>query len=123
MNFKESKPIYLQIADKICDDIVEGVYPSETRIPSVREYAAMAIVNPNTVMRTYEHLQMRGIIFNRRGIGYYVDPSATAKILEMRREVFLNDELPFLFSRLSLLGVSPEELTQLYSRYLTDKSR
>lgn len=49
MNFKESKAIYLQIADRICDEILLGQYQEEERIPSVREYAAMVEVNANTV--------------------------------------------------------------------------
>ena len=48
MNFKESKAIYLQIADRICDEILLGQYQEEERIPSVREYAAMVEVNANT---------------------------------------------------------------------------
>ena len=53
MNFKESRAIYLQIADRICDDILLGQYEEEGRIPSVREYASIVEVNANTVMRSY----------------------------------------------------------------------
>ena len=45
MNFKESKPIYLQIADRICDEVLFGQYREEERIPSVREYAAVVEVH------------------------------------------------------------------------------
>ena len=58
MNFKESKAIYLQIADRICDEILLGQYPEEERIPSVREYAAIVEVNANTVMRSFDYLQV-----------------------------------------------------------------
>ena len=57
MKFKESKSIYLQIADRICDEILQGQYTEEERIPSVREYAATVEVNANTVVRTYDYLQ------------------------------------------------------------------
>ena len=53
MKFKESKSIYLQIADRINDEILQGQYAEEGRIPSVREYAATVEVNANTVVRTY----------------------------------------------------------------------
>ena len=56
MNFKESKAIYLQIADRICDEVLLGQYREEERIPSVREYAAVVEVNANTVMRSYDRL-------------------------------------------------------------------
>ena len=70
MKFKESKSIYLQIADRICDEILQGQYPEEERIPSVREYAGTVEVNANTVVRTYDYLQGLEIIYNKRGIGY-----------------------------------------------------
>ena len=71
MKFKESKSIYLQIADRICDEILQGQYMEEERIPSVREYAATVEVNANTVVRTYDYLQGQEIIYNKRGIGYF----------------------------------------------------
>ena len=68
MNFKESKPIYLQIADRIMDEILQDIYPEEARIPSVREYAALVEVNANTVMRSYEFLQTQGPMARREGV-------------------------------------------------------
>ena len=65
MNFKESRAIYLQIADRICDDILLGQYEEEGRIPSVREYASIVEVNANTVMRSYEYLQSQEVIYNK----------------------------------------------------------
>lgn len=71
MVFNENnKAIYLQIADKICDDIMLGALKDGDRIPSVREYAASMEVNANTVMRSYEYLERNDVIFNRRGIGF-----------------------------------------------------
>lgn len=66
MKFKESKSIYLQIADRINDEILQGQYAEEGRIPSVREYAATVEVNANTVVRTYDYLQGQEIIY--RGV-------------------------------------------------------
>ena len=76
MNFKESKAIYLQIADRICDEILLGQLGEEERIPSVREYAAIVEVNANTVMRSFDYLQSQNIIYNKRGIGYFVATGA-----------------------------------------------
>ena len=72
MTFKENKPIYLQIADRIMDEILQEVYEEEGRILSVREYAGIVEVNANTVGRTYDYLQTQGIIYNKRGLGYFV---------------------------------------------------
>lgn len=69
MVFKENtKAIYLQIADKICDEVMVGSIRQGDRIPSVREYASTLQVNANTVMRSYDYLDKAGVIFNRRGI-------------------------------------------------------
>lgn len=118
MNFRDNQPIYLQIAEKICDDILAGIYLADQRLPSVREYGVKALVNSNTVMRTYDYLQSQAIIFNRRGIGFYVSPDAVDKILAIRRDVFMKDELPYLFSRLRSLGINATQLSQLYEEYL-----
>ena len=80
MQFKENQTIYLQIAERISDEILLGHYAIGARIPSVREYAALVEVNANTVMRSYEFLQTQGIIFNKRGIGFFVSPDAKHKI-------------------------------------------
>ncbi len=72
MNFKESKAIYLQIADRICDEILLGQFAEEERIPSVREYATIVEVNANTVMRSFDYLQSQNIIYNKRGITTYI---------------------------------------------------
>lgn len=117
--FKEnSKAIYLQIADRICDDILAGALTAEERLPSVREYAATVQVNPNTMMRAYEWLSSHSIIYNRRGIGYFVGPDASVRIKENRREEFLGGELFGIFRQLDLLGVSPDELRKKYEEYL-----
>ena len=96
MNFKESKPIYLQIADRICDELLQGRYAETDRIPSVRDYAATVEVNANTAMRSYDFLQSRSVIRMQRGIGYFVEPSASERIRSFRRESFMNEELRFL---------------------------
>lgn len=121
MNFKESKAIYLQIADRICDEIVVGDYSEEERIPSVREYASMVEVNANTVMRSYDYLQSKEIIYNKRGIGYFVSPGAKDIILSARKESFMNDELGYFFKQISSIGLSAKELASLYTTYIKNQ--
>ncbi|MDE6653121.1 MAG: GntR family transcriptional regulator [Muribaculaceae bacterium] len=113
----KSKPIYLQIADRICDEITSGTFPPESRIPSVREYAGILQVNFNTVMRTFEFLSSKGIIFNKRGVGYFVSPDAHDCIARLREQTFFGDELKYFFSRLRTIGVSADRLHQLYYNY------
>lgn len=120
MNFKENKPIYIQIADHIADEVLEGTLKPDERIPSVREYAVTVEVNANTVVRSYDYLQQSGIIYNRRGLGYFVSPDATKLIMDMRREKLLGEELTATMRQLSLLGITPEELKQIYAKFLED---
>ena len=111
MTFNDNKPIYLQMADRLMDDIVAGIYLDEARIPSVREYAVKLGVNTNTAMKTFDELSRMNIIYNKRGLGYFVTPGANEQIKAERRREFLNQTLPQLHRQLSLLGMSIEELT------------
>jgi len=122
MQFQENnKAIYLQIADAICDGILTENFTPDQRIPSVREYAASIEVNANTVMRSYEHLANNGIIFNKRGIGYFITSDAPDKVRRMRRKELLGTEIATLFRRLQLLGVTPTELTALYTDFCANQ--
>ncbi len=105
MDFHGEKPIYLQIADVFCENILSGSLKADDRIPSVREYGAQIGVNPNTVMRVYEKLTADGIIYNKRGIGYFVSPDARDKILEVQRADFLEKEVPAIKRKMELLGL------------------
>ena len=105
MTFSDQKPIYLQISDSICERILSGSLRPEDRIPSVREYGADIGVNPNTVMRTYEKLTADGVIYNKRGIGYFVAPDAHETVLAAERKEFLDNEVPRIRRRLDLLGL------------------
>ena len=67
MTFNNNKAIYLQMADRLCDDILAGKYKADDRIPSVREYAVMLEVNTNTAVKAYEELARDGVVYNRRG--------------------------------------------------------
>ncbi len=116
MNFSNDKPIYLQMADRLTDEIVAGVYLPESRIPSVREYAVNLCVNTNTAMKTYEELAKDNIIYNKRGLGYFVSPGANERIREERRHEFYEQQIPQLTRQMKMLGISVEELTQELQR-------
>ncbi|WAC12361.1 GntR family transcriptional regulator [Dyadobacter pollutisoli] len=120
MEFKDKQSIYLQIADYLCEQILLGKWPPGERIPSVRDLASALEVNPNTVMRTYDFLQTREIIFNKRGIGYSAEDNANEKILNYRKERFLESELPEFFKTLYLLNVSIEEIEARYSKFIAE---
>ena len=112
MDFHGEKPIYLQIADVFCEDILSGKLQGDARIPSVREYGADIGVNPNTMMRVYEKLTDEGIIYNKRGIGYFVSPDARERILLTQRKDFLEKEVPAICRKLELLGLDASVFNQ-----------
>lgn len=110
MTFNSERAIYLQMADRICDEILSGTYADDARIPSVREYAVSLEVNSNTAVKAYEQLARDGIIYTRRGLGYFVTAGARERILEARRHAFLSQTVPDLFRQMRLLGIDMEEL-------------
>jgi DNA-binding transcriptional regulator YhcF (GntR family) len=123
MNFKDSKAIYLQIAERIEDEIVQGTYVEDSRIPSVREYAMLVEVNANTVMRSFDYLQSQEIIYNKRGLGYFVAQDARTRIITLRQTLFLNEKLPHFFSELQSLDISIQEIKTRYQAYIKEQTK
>lgn len=120
MNFKDNKAIYLQIADRIGDQILAGTLTPDGKVPSVRELATEIEVNANTVARTYEYLQQSGIIYTKRGLGYFVSPDAQEKIVASRREQLMQGEMDYFLGQLKAVGITPAELQKLYSDFLNN---
>ena len=118
MDFKDTQAIYLQIYDFICDQILLKRLKEGERIPSVREMGVNLEVNPNTVMRTYDLLEDNGIIFNKRGVGFFVEGNAINKIISYQKKEFLEQQLPAIFRKMQLLNISMEELEKEYENYL-----
>ena len=119
MNFKDNKAIYLQIADRLGDKILSGTLLPEGKIPSVRELAAEIEVNANTVARTYEYLQQSGVIYTKRGLGYFVSPDAKDVIIAMRRAQLMKGEMDYFLGQLKAVGITPAELQEMYQDYLS----
>ena len=116
MEFRDSKGIFQQIADNICDKIISGEFPVGSKIPSVREQAAAMGVNHNTIMRTYMELQREKIITNQRGIGFYVSEEAPVQIINLRKEEFFNHHMPEFIRQVKLLNLTPDELKPLFDQ-------
>jgi GntR family transcriptional regulator len=120
IQFDSANAIYLQVADLMAEKILTDEWTEKERIPSIREVAAMVQVNPNTVMRSFAHLQENGIIFNRRGVGYFVSDDGKEKIQAIKRTEFIEIKLPKMFHEAALLNIQAEELTALYKKFLTE---
>ena len=112
--FNKDRPIYLQISDRICDEILSGAYADDQRIPSVRDYATLMQVNINTVMKTYEELSRAGIIYQRRGMGYFVTAGAGSAIQLQRKDDFMHKTLAEMFRQMRLLDISIDEVVSAF---------
>lgn len=117
MEFGTNQAIYLQIVDYMCDNILSDKWSEGDRIPAIREIAVSLEVNPNTVMRSYAYLQEKGIIYNQRGIGYFIAEKGLTATRQLKRSDFVKNILPRVFKSMDLLGVGFDELHQLYNQY------
>lgn len=116
MEFNTNRPIFIQISDSICEKILGGEISAGERILSVRDLGAELGVNPNTVARSYERLTSAGIIYNRRGIGYFISDDARERIREEQKRIFLAEELPAVIRKMRLLGIGSSELLAAIER-------
>lgn len=115
MMFSNDKAIYIQIADRLCDEILAGKYGDDERIPSIREYAVMLEVNTNTAVKAYDKLARDGIIYNRRGLGFFVKGGAKMQIMAERKQEFMEQSLPNLFRNMTLLNISIDEVVEAWN--------
>ena len=90
--------------------MLQGALTPDDRMPSVRDVAASMGVNPNTVVRSFDYLQQEEIIYQRRGVGYFVSPDAKEKVLAEQRREFLEEELPLIRQKMQVLGIDLKEI-------------
>ena len=115
MIFTNDKAIYIQMADRLCDEILAGKFKDDDRIPSVREYAVMLEVNANTAVKAFDELSRANIIYNKRGLGYFVTPGAKKQILKERKQEFMKERLPELFRQMQLLDITIDDVAKAYN--------
>lgn len=108
MEFTSNQSIYLQISDKISERILRKEWTAGMRIPSIREIAVQMEVNPNTVVRSYNYLQEKGMIQNKRGIGYFISDAAYTTINNEMKTRFIDIEMPAIIKKMLLLDIDPK---------------
>jgi len=109
MEFDNNKPIYIQVAEDISTKILSGQFEPDGRIPSVREWGAAIGVNPNTIARSYELLTTDGVIYNKRGLGFFVCADAREKLDSIARKKFIETEIPAFLAKAAVLGIDLKE--------------
>ncbi|MGR0318945.1 GntR family transcriptional regulator [Agromyces sp. ZXT2-3] len=106
----ESRPIFLQIAEQIENDIVDGTVTEDAAIPSINELAAFHRINPATALKGVNRLVEQGLVAKRRGVGMFVVPGARARLIERRRAEFAAEYLRPLIVEAAKLGIGVDEL-------------
>ena len=117
MRFESNRSIYEQIVDYIKNQILVGHWSPGDRLPSVRELAVELGVNPNTVQRSYTLLQSEMVVFNQRGVGYFVADDGPHRAREGRRRRFEAETLPRVFETMHVIGYSMSELESAWEKW------
>lgn len=114
--FDESRPIFLQIAGRIENDIVSGTLQEEGQVPSTNEFAAFLRINPATAAKGINRLVDEGLLYKKRGIGMFVASGAKARVLERRREEFVQQYVQPLVHEAHKLGIESDQLIEMIAR-------
>jgi DNA-binding transcriptional regulator YhcF (GntR family) len=114
MNFKPNYPIYLQVADFICEKVLKNEWRDGDKLPALKDLAVTTSVNPNTVIKALGYLVDNHILNTQRGVGYFMTDNARAITLDLKRKQFVEEVLPEVFSSMDLLGLGLYDLTKIY---------
>ena len=112
----ESRPIFQQIAEQIENDIISGVLPEETQVPSTNEFAAYHRINPATAGKGVNLLVDAGILYKKRGIGMFVAEGAKARLVADRRDQFREQFLAPLLAEAAKLGITRDQLATMIQK-------
>ena len=112
----DSKPIFVQIAEMIASDIVDGILAEEAQVPSTNEFAAYHRINPATAAKGVNRLVDDGILYKKRGIGMFVATGARAVLVGRRREEFYEQFLQPLAHEARKLGIDGAQLADMLAR-------
>lgn len=112
----DSRPIFIQIAEQIENDIISGALPENSQVPSTNEYAAFHRINPATAGKGVNVLVDAEILFKRRGIGMFVAEGARNRIIAERRSTFLTEFIQPLLGEAHNLGITVDQLATMITK-------
>lgn len=120
-NMDNNRPIYLQIVERIQMDIVSGVYHAGDKLPSVRELAAEAAVNPNTMQKALSELEGSGLVYTQRTNGRYITDDA-ALITAVRRQL-AKEQIDIFLNNMQKLGYRTDDALTLAEQIIKEEER
>jgi DNA-binding transcriptional regulator YhcF (GntR family) len=109
----DGRPIFIQIAEKIEDDIITGGLAEEEQVPSTNQFAAFYKINPATAAKGVNLLVDEGILYKKRGIGMFVAEGARTKLIEKRKKLFYEQHVVTMVREAKKLGITTEQLIEL----------
>ncbi|WP_374020498.1 GntR family transcriptional regulator [Paenibacillus thiaminolyticus] len=112
----DERPIFVQIAERIEDDIIEGRLPEESPVPSKNQFASFYQINPATAAKGVNLLVDEGILYKKRGIGMFVAAGARALLLAKRKEKFYEQYVVTMIREAEKLGMTPDQLIDMIRR-------
>jgi DNA-binding transcriptional regulator YhcF (GntR family) len=112
----ESRPIFVQIAEQIENDIVSGALAEESQVPSTNEFAAFFRINPATAGKGVNLLVDSGILYKKRGIGMFVAAGAQARLTARRRDDFSAQFVRPLLDEAAKLGISVSQVSEMITK-------
>lgn len=118
-NLDSSRPIYLQIIERVQMDIITGRYQPGDKLPSVRDLAQEAAVNPNTMQKALSELERSGLIYSQRTSGRFITEDKEL-IHQMKKELAAAEVSAFV-AHMKQLGITPEEIRQLLAETIEEK--
>lgn len=120
-DFKPDRPIYSQLVEQIQLMVVSGVYSAGTKLPSVREMAAQASVNPNTMQRALSQLEGDGLLYSQRTSGRFVTEDEQ-KIMQTKNSLAV-DLIHDFIQNMSRLGYNREQTVSLLNRIMKEEGQ
>ena len=108
------RPIYLQLMERIQRDIIAGVYQPGDKLPSVRDLALEAAVNPNTMQKALSELERSGLVYSQRTSGRFITED-TEMLTQMKKEL-ATEHIQEFFQKMEQLGFSRAELLTLVTK-------
>lgn len=114
--FDEGKPLFLQIAEQLSNDILDGTYPEETPVPSTNELAQFLRINPATAGKGLNLLVDEGVLYKKRGIGMFVATGARDRLVAARTQTFTSEYIAPMLREAAKLGITPADLAALIEK-------
>ena len=118
-NLDSSRPIYLQIIERVQMDIITGRYQPRDKLPSGRDLAQEAAVNPNTMQKALSELERSGLIYSQRTSGRFITEDKEL-IHQMKKELAAAEVSAFV-AHMKQLGITPEEIRQLLAETIEEE--